>query len=78
MGEHDEFCRYHEPCDCEFIARIRADERERAAQRIMTVLENDRDWNKERGHCDCMSYYCACNHSGMMDAVVAVRGGEQP
>lgn len=45
MGEHDEFCRYHEPCDCELIARVRSDEREQAAQRVQAVrIARPRSW----------------------------------
>jgi len=39
--EHDRFCEYHgetmygtRPCTCDYLARVRADEREQAVERV--------------------------------------------
>ena len=53
-------------CDCDLIARVRADERERAAERVAALTLNSHyrieceppdpvDWSKHVGKCDAIA-----------------------
>jgi hypothetical protein len=73
---HDRFCEYHgetmygtRPCTCEYLARVRADEREQAVQRV---------GDAESSIVDRMFTSIRFRSSDWYDTVVAAIRGEQP
>lgn len=82
MVTHDKFCPQSMSftflnCACQFLAQVRADEREQAAQRVKHLLTSDPDWREGPPgwwDCTCMEDYCECAHHGIERALAAARG----